>query len=93
MTKHLVVYLKVHENKTGVHFDGPFIGPESNDLDTINSKIKEIVEKSKSGLVVTKIYEMDDVNDHIAIMERAKKFFTKYAKAMMESKKINNKAK
>ena len=89
LVQYVIVYMKITEDKIdGLVFSGPFYGPIAKSAEGAKTKARELSNKTRSGAVVTRIYDIPDGLTFSAAMEKARPIFSRIKRDMLEAKQI-----
>lgn len=87
-----VTYLKVREFKDGhLEFEGPIIGPVVPSRTEAETRAKNIVNSTRNGAIMPKIYAVKDDFTIESVLEICTGHFARMRKNIEESKEISNK--
>ena len=89
MTTYVVVYIKVRDLGDDLEFEGPFIGKQTATRAEAAKAAKEVVDDSRHTVTVPNIFEIPSEEILEDAIGRAKKYFDRIKKSMIESKEMH----
>ncbi len=87
--QYVIVYIKINEDKVdGLVFNGPFYGPIAKSEDAAKEKARELSNETRSGAVISRIYNLPDDVTFSDAMIKARPQFERIKEDMIEAKGI-----
>jgi hypothetical protein len=80
--------MKISEDKKEITFSGPFYGEISESNREAEVSAKKLVDETRSGAVITRIFKLPDNKPFAYAMEQARPIFDRIKSDMLEAKQI-----
>lgn len=84
----VIIYMRIQETKKDLVFNGPFYGNIHNTYEDAEIDIKDLVNNSKSGTILAKVFNVLDDQPFTIAMEKARPVFERMKKDIIETKEM-----
>jgi len=84
----VIIYLKIHEDKESIVFNGPFYGEIRESKGEAEKAARDLANETRSGAVVSKIFRIGHNAAICEAMDQARPIFDRIRKDILDAKDV-----